>query len=86
VDGPYVIDFLCLRHRLIVEADGPFHVPDADEVHDAWFRSQGFRVLRLTNRECNDLDRVLGRILEAVEAPPLFPSPLAGEGAPEGGG
>ena len=22
--GPYVVDFLCLRHRLVVEADGPF--------------------------------------------------------------
>jgi very-short-patch-repair endonuclease len=22
--GPYVLDFLCLRHRLVVEADGPF--------------------------------------------------------------
>jgi very-short-patch-repair endonuclease len=29
--GPYVVDFLCMRHRLIVELDGPFH----DAAHDA---------------------------------------------------
>lgn len=26
VIGPYVADFVCLRRRLIVEADGPFHM------------------------------------------------------------
>ncbi|WP_084683309.1 endonuclease domain-containing protein [Neorhizobium vignae] len=27
--GPYVVDFVCLGHRLIVEVDGKFHdVPD----------------------------------------------------------
>ncbi len=28
--GPYVVDFLCLSHRLTVEADGPFHDPAYD--------------------------------------------------------
>ena len=26
----FIVDFVCLRHRLIVEADGPFHVEEAD--------------------------------------------------------
>src|SRR4051812_35005817 len=68
--GPYVADFLCLRHRLIVEADGPLHDPARDAVRDAWLGTQGFRVLRFTNSEVMDKDRVLGRIIEAVEAPP----------------
>ena len=47
--GRYVVDFVCLRHRLIVEADGPFHDPDADAQRDSWLRGQGFRVLRFDN-------------------------------------
>jgi very-short-patch-repair endonuclease len=38
--GPYVLDFLCLRHRLVVEADGPFHDPEHDARRDAWLASQ----------------------------------------------
>ncbi|HEV2531185.1 endonuclease domain-containing protein [Phenylobacterium sp.] len=69
--GPYVADFLCLRHRLIVEADGPFHEADTDAVRDAWLCAQGFRVLRFTNSQINASDQVLGAVLAAVEAPPV---------------
>ena len=75
--GRYVADFVCLRHRLIVEADGPYHDEARDAERDTWLRSQGFRVLRFKNAEVNNPDRVLGLILEACAAPP---SPLAGEG------
>ena len=44
--GPYVADFLCFSHRLIIELDGPFHDPDHDRKRDAWLRSKGFEVLR----------------------------------------
>ena len=47
--GPYVADFVCLRHRLIVEADGPFHDPAADAERDAWLKAQGFKVMRFRN-------------------------------------
>jgi very-short-patch-repair endonuclease len=69
--GRYVADFLCLRHRLIVEADGPFHEAEKDAARDAWLRDQGFRVLRFTNSQINASDQVLGAILAAVEAPPV---------------
>lgn len=65
--GPYVLDFLCLRHRLVVEADGPFHDPEHDAQRDAWLVSKGFRVLRFTNSEIHAADyRVMNRILAAV--------------------
>src|SRR6267143_1179263 len=38
--GPYILDFLCLRHRLVVEADGPFHDPEHDARRDAWLASR----------------------------------------------
>ncbi len=66
--GPYVLDFVCFYYRLVVEADGPFHDAEADAVRDAELASRGFRVLRFTNSQINATDRVLGRILEAVEA------------------
>src|SRR4051812_5413555 len=49
--GRYVVDFVCLRHRLIIEADGPFHDPVYDAERDAWLTGQSFRVLRFTNSE-----------------------------------
>ena len=65
--GPYVLDFLCLRHRLVVEADGPFHDPEHDARRDAWLASQGFRVLRFSNSQIHAADhRVVNRILAAV--------------------
>jgi len=68
--GPYVVDFLCLRHRLIVEADGPFHDEARDAVRDAWLEAQGFRVLRFSNRDIGARDwEVLRRIVEACATP-----------------
>ncbi|MBV9510680.1 MAG: DUF559 domain-containing protein [Caulobacteraceae bacterium] len=63
--GPYIADFLCFRHRLIIEADGPFH--EDDERRDSWLRSQGFRILRFPNAQVGyDPDSVLATILRAV--------------------
>jgi len=67
--GPYTVDFLCLRHRLIVEADGPFHDEARDAERDEFLRRQGFRVLRFTNSQIAAVDWVLGEILRAAEAP-----------------
>jgi very-short-patch-repair endonuclease len=66
--GPYVLDFLCLRHRIVVEADGPFHDPERDAIRDAWLTAKGFRVLRFSNQEISgSADLVADRILAAVD-------------------
>jgi very-short-patch-repair endonuclease len=50
--GPYIADFLCIRHKLVVEADGSQHgQSERDEARDAWFKSNGYRVLRFWNHE-----------------------------------
>jgi very-short-patch-repair endonuclease len=65
--GPYVVDFLCLHHRLVIEADGPFHDPEQDALRDAWLVGQGFCVLRFPNHELEIREhRVIARILQAV--------------------
>jgi very-short-patch-repair endonuclease len=74
--GPYIADFVCLRHRLIIEADGPFHDPVRDEARDGWLSAQGFRVLRFSNREADQPGRVIEAIVRATSA-----APAAGLGA-----
>ena len=50
--GPFIVDFVCLERRVIVECDGsqPAENP-RDEARDAWLRSQGFVVARFWNHE-----------------------------------
>ena len=68
--GRYIADFVCFRHRLIVEADGPHHEDRAEDVaRDDWLRSQGFRVLRFPNQQIeNRRDQVVSAIVAAAEA------------------
>ena len=51
--GRYIVDFVCLQARLIVEVDGPSHELTAgeDEVRTRWLVAQGFRVIRFTNED-----------------------------------
>ncbi len=73
---------MCFAERLIVEADGSQHVEnDADQVRDAWLKSQDFRILRFWNNEIlRDTDAV-GEAIHAALRPPLpNPSPARGEG------
>ena len=68
--GRYVVDLVCLRHRLVVEADGPFHDPERDAARDAWLKDEGFRVLRFANSAIsNRTTEVTEAILKATEAP-----------------
>ena len=69
VIGRYVADFVCLRHRLIVEADGPHHGDRAeDAARDDFLRGQGFRVLRFPNQQIeNRPHEVLAVIIAATE-------------------
>ena len=84
--GPDVADFVCHRHRLIVEADGPFH-DEADRVRDAWLSTQGYRVLRFANAVIlTDRNTALRRSSMPRAEPSKIPSPLAREGACEAGG
>ena len=49
--GPYIADFYCADHRLIIEADGSGQGSARDMDRDRWLTAQGFRVLRLGNRD-----------------------------------
>jgi very-short-patch-repair endonuclease/DNA-binding MarR family transcriptional regulator len=63
--GPYIVDFLCLEQKLVVEVDGGQHVPEVDERRTAFLEGAGYRVLRFWNAEVLDsMDGVLQTIGE----------------------
>ena len=88
-DG-FIVDFICLRRRLIIEVDGGRHNFDAHSLRDAkrdtHFVDRGFRVLRFWSNEIDrNLEGVLTLIDEALRNPPpglasLGHPPPAGEG------
>jgi len=51
--GPYIVDFCCLAHRLVVELDGGHHAAQiqADERRTAFLRQRGYRVLRFWDHD-----------------------------------
>lgn len=80
----YVLHFVCLEKRLIVEVDGGQHLDsDQGRTRDRRLQDAGFQVLRFWNNEVlQELDAVVEVILAAVlrgaadDAPsPHRPSP-----------
>jgi len=67
-DG-FIVDFVCLKHKLVVEVDGGQHNFDdhaaRDRKRDRHFMRDGFRVLRFWN---NEVDRNLIGVLETIDA------------------
>ena len=82
--GPYIVDFVCLERRIVIEVDGGQHFgSEVDERRDAWLRDQNFRVLRFWNNDVlQNIEGVLEKILSFVTESPLpNPSPAVGRGA-----
>lgn len=68
--GPFILDFACIEHHLVVEADGGQHVDNVDdERRTAWLERQGWRVLRFWNNDILANPRgVAEAILQALTA------------------
>jgi very-short-patch-repair endonuclease len=67
--GQYIVDFVCLEKRLIVELDGGQHAGQAgsDAERTAWLEAQGFHVLRFWNHNLlNESEAVKEAIAEAL--------------------
>ena len=82
VIGSYIVDFVCFKKKVIIEADGGQHADSqADKVRDLWFREQGFKIIRFWNYDIlGNRDGVLQRIVEYLECPLPNP-PHKGEGS-----
>jgi len=79
--GPFIVDFLCVEKKLIIEIDGDSHFePGAqrrDKNRESFLQMQGFDVLRFKNGfVVEDCDLVLTKIGERVGLyPDEVPSP-----------
>ena len=83
--GNYIVDFICLSQRLIIELDGGQRADtkDRDAMHDQWLQTQNFRILRFWNIEWTlQRESVLQVIWNELHKDPLSPnpSPASGEG------
>ncbi|NGZ90557.1 isoleucine--tRNA ligase [Psychroflexus maritimus] len=73
----YIVDFVCLGQKLVVEVDGGYHknpeVKESDEFRTQFLKEKfGFSVIRFTNDEIiGDIDKVLQKIEEALRKFPL---------------
>ena len=90
VIGPYIVDFVCMASRLIIEADGSQHADNKDDARrDAYLRAQGFRILRVWNNQVlREGASVAAAIFASLEDPHpptasrrVPPSPEMGEGS-----
>jgi very-short-patch-repair endonuclease len=67
----YIVDFICMSAKTIVELDGESHDFEerqkADQSRDAFFVSEGFQVLRFTNEQVmSNLEGVVETIRQAA--------------------
>ncbi len=86
--APYIVDFVCIERKLIVELDGSQHMTQVeyDEARTRFLEARGFVVLRFWNNDVMvRMDAVLEEIARALEAAPhpalrATLSPQAGRG------
>jgi len=84
--GDYILDFVCLEKKLVIEVDGGQHGEQAryDEIRTRYLQKAGFRVLRFWNSEVlQEIEAVKEQIWKVVgegEPHPLPDPPLEGEG------
>jgi very-short-patch-repair endonuclease len=89
--GDYILDFICLQNKLVIEVDGGQHGGRTkyDEIRTRNLLTDGFRVLRFWNTEVlQEIEAVRERIWRAVQEqqshPFSDPPPVVGSYRLEG--
>lgn len=78
VMGFYILDFVCLEAKLVIELDGGQHQQQTvyDQQRTAYLEVLGFTVLRFWNHQVlQQTDAVLMKVMEYL---PPHPNPLPG--------
>ena len=81
--GPYIVDFVCLEKKLVIEVDGGQHAGqvELDAKRSGYLDDKGYRVMRFWNNEVlTETESVLTVILSSLEGnitsiSPSSPSP-----------
>ncbi len=90
----FIVDFVCLRNKLVVEVDGGYHnkpeIKEADELRTNILNELGYRVIRFTNEQViGDFESVLEQIHKELQSSPnlggskgalIFPADFIAEG------
>ncbi|QGX40368.1 endonuclease domain-containing protein [Permianibacter aggregans] len=76
--GPFIVDFYCSAHQLVIEVDGVTHETmasqKADTGRDQFMRSLGIKVLRFSNQQVmTEVDGVVQAILDEISIEKLTP-------------
>jgi len=68
--GPYIVDFACTKHALVIELDGGQHADNtSDARRTAWLESRGWRVIRFWNNHVlENTTGVIDSVLQMLEA------------------
>jgi riboflavin-specific deaminase-like protein len=88
VIGNFIVDFVCLSKKLIIEIDGLIHqLPEnkvSDEERTMWLSMKGYSVIRFTNEEILfDLQNTLNKIKQKLNELP-FASKIIFESSKKG--
>ena len=68
----YIVDFVCLEKRLVIELDGGQHAEsiEYDSTRTLTLEADGFQILRFWNDEIfNNIEDILETICEALNTP-----------------
>lgn len=70
--GDYIVDFVCLDIKLIIEVDGDYHFTEEqrrlDAIRSDFLYKMGFYVMRFTNTQILvDTENSLERIKETID-------------------
>ena len=65
--GDYIVDFVCIEKKLVIEVDGGFHSEyeqiEKDELRTARLNRMGFSVIRFSNEEVlENIHEVINKI------------------------
>jgi len=65
VIGPFIVDFVCAQHNLIIEIDGPIHQdqPERDAERQQLLEACGYRVLRF---DAHAVETALPSVIAAI--------------------
>ena len=71
--GTYILDFVCVQEKLVIEVDGGTHLSQVgyDKARTRWLEEEkGYRVIRFTNDDVlRNIHVVVEAIQDAVKSP-----------------
>ncbi len=69
--GSYIVDFVCLEEKLIVELDGGQHTIEKDKERTDFLQQEGYRIVRFWNNHVlENKSSVIERIMQELNQSP----------------